>query len=69
MTGQFPGDQGLVAPGMSCKYMIRFSVSGQFPGDQGLVAPGMSCKYMIRFSVCDRSVPGRSGSSSSRYEL
>ena len=49
--------------------MIRFSVTGQFPGDQGLVAPGMSCKYMIRFSVCDRSVPGRSGSGSSWYEL
>ncbi len=23
-TGQFPGEHGLVAPGMSCKYPIRF---------------------------------------------
>ena len=28
VSGQFPGDQGLVAPGMSCKYMIRFSPDG-----------------------------------------
>lgn len=25
LSGQFPGDQGLVAPGMSCHYTIRFS--------------------------------------------
>ena len=25
VSGQFPGDKGLVAPGMSCHYTIRFS--------------------------------------------
>lgn len=24
-TGRFPGEGGIVAPGMSCKYMVRFA--------------------------------------------
>lgn len=25
MAGRFPGEGGVVAPGMSCKYMLRFA--------------------------------------------
>ncbi|KAK2147788.1 hypothetical protein LSH36_535g01010 [Paralvinella palmiformis] len=45
--GQFPGEQGLVAPGMSCRYMIRFSPDSLVDFDDSVTIQTQSSTSLV----------------------
>ena len=47
ISGQFPGDQGLVAPGMSCHYTIRFAPDSLGDFDDALTVQTQSTTPLV----------------------
>ncbi len=47
ISGQFPGEQGLVAPGMSCHYTVRFAPDSLGDYDDSLVIQTQSSSPLI----------------------
>ena len=47
LTGQFPGEKGLVAPGMSCHFPIRFAPDSLKDYDDQILIQTQSSKQMM----------------------